>query len=746
MKLIITTAWLLGTVTPVCGMDIPNGSRASSQIHPLVSPVKPSGHQQNMLQWCNEMKKLWDKNHPVIRRMMTNSDGTFKHPSNFSEARILNTEIQKLVTLQDHIPDRSNLRSRASHIQSEFDAGDHQLHDFSEDDAALIEQMQANLNRMREHIRRNQADSKLPPLHSYLMLYAPSAGSSVEVNKTFLRIIHSARSALDNLDDALAEIDTSSLKITHSKILSGLRTVRLPSAIGSCDLISSEYSESQDPEDFQSFQTYLQSHARNDFGLAYRVSQKGTPGLTILEKLIGGFEFDSDNPMYPQEPSLFNVLVQIEISDEVFNRLIKIHETLTRFYLAITAIPQQRIEEASLERVTNNDSARLSRADKVNAAIALARTDMLSYSQISHNLAVWQENLVYNSIASLKSADDFRAAAQLYTDKLETLDVRKAELSKLKEAFLSRDGRLFNLIKLINQLSSKKVSFNNDESTLFGSKLTKILDGSVEVSTPEELGTTFSKFFKQSENLENLVNNLVSLVQIKQEIMANKFTSELIVRINYARQQHQKFVGVLDTIAARYPEMKFNLPVDDMGKQKTVFYLGQIAALYKTQTYLTLPSLDRSNHYSHALKMLQDASIWESNSDQWVDLFKRAHESYLAARSALTQIGLPTGTGTATPLPIFDFSSPLGSSSAETDGRQRGAPFMPPPAFGQETWSKFIRLVTDFANMDTSKKDLIRQILVQFLADAQSFADCDAPQIPQIRDEFIKNNIEIPRS
>ncbi|MBW8310222.1 MAG: hypothetical protein K0M45_11435 [Candidatus Paracaedibacteraceae bacterium] len=632
-------------------------------------------------------------------------------------------------------------------VETALSYGVHQLHKLNETHEQMVEDLQSHVDKLRDHVARGKADAAIKALSSYLIMYAPSAVSTIEINNTFLSNITTFQQTLERLENILSTIanvyESSSgrANIKHKILLNGL--------IESNRLILNNLPTNLNENvpashDYEGIMACLLAYSNGETGIAFqKKGQNGTAGLTALESLIGGFAYGTSHEMYTQHPNLFNFLMQCEVDSTTFVELIEIRENLCCFYVMVTPICQPILSDSRIiQNFTGNKVGLEERANQLLEQLTISQTNSLTYQVLRGNIELWRTNKIFETIGQFEAPHDFHSYAQLYQQVQSELERNLRTLSQLSESFVNRNSKLS---KLVSELSGVPFTFDHSAAYKFKDALANTLQTEPKELSIQELERTFRPYFKNSTAFNNFLGTADRMGQSKIYLSTEKTTADLILRISDAQTKHQLFLTILSTIEERYNIMPLNNFSKDKAKQKTIYYLNKMVNKYQVDTYIEMATNKRKDYYHHALIALADSDIWAIDKQEWVNFFKEAYNAYVAARNAIVALNLPQADGEGRLLPGFDFSvSEQGKKTNSSFVPLIAPPPPPPPSLKPvESWPNFIQSLKRYSLEYPHQKDLILDVLRDELKDAQLYVDYTALDIPGLKSKLRDQNINL---
>ncbi len=622
----------------------------------------------------------------------------------------------------------------------------HQLHQLNATHEQMIEDAQAQLDMLREHMVRGKADAAIGTLSSYLTMYAPSHLSTTDINHKFLSNIATFQQTLESLEIILNDISNvyepsaGRSNIKHKILLNGLlENVRLMLN----NLLGNYPDNLPDADDYEGVMNCLLAYSKGEAGIAFqKKGQNGAAGLTALESLIGGFAYGTTHEMYTQHPNLFNFLMQCEIEPTTFMELIKLRENLCRFNVMVTPVMQPVLSDARIiQNFTAGKAEFEERANQLLGQLTASTENGLTYQSLTENIELWRTNKIFEIIRQFNTPQDFYNYANSYNQIRNELETSLRIVSQHNENFLSRNSKLS---KLVGDLSGTPFTFDHSVAYRFKDALANIVHAELRELSRQELYESFNSYFKNPEILNNFLNILDRISKSKIYLSKEKTTADLILRISDAQTKHQSFINILSTLAEKYNTMPFNDFSEDMGKQKTIYYLYNMVNTYQHNTYIEMSPDDRKDCYRHALDALQDHNLWATDTQEWVNFFKNAYDTYVAARDAIVALNLPQADGEGRLLPGFDFSVEEKKDNSISSLAACVPPPPPPPSVRPlESWPNFIQTLKKYSQGHPHHKDLILDILRSELKDAQLYVDYVPLDIPELKSKLRDQDINI---
>ncbi|WP_156956616.1 hypothetical protein [Candidatus Odyssella acanthamoebae] len=612
----------------------------------------------------------------------------------------------------------------------------------------MIEDLQAQIDKLRDQVSRGKSDAAIETLSSYLTMYAPSTLSTIDLNNSFLLNIINFQQTLERLEVILGEISKTSeasegrSNIKHKILLNGLIDGPLTNVLTlNQSMLNNLPSNLPEAHDYEGVMSRLLAYSDGETGIAFqKKGQNGAAGLTALESLIGGFAYGTTHQMYTQHPNLFNFLMQCEVNPITLARLIRIRESLCHFYTMITPARQPVLSAPSIiQNFTASKVELEERANQLLEQLNASHENKLTYQDLTENIGLWRTNKIFEKIRQFNTPQDFHNYAKLYNQVRNELDGSLRVLSQLSENFLNRDSKLS---KLVGELSGVSFTFDHSVALNFKNSLASILQAEPKELSTQVLFESFGSYFKKPQALNNFLDTLVRINASKIYLNTEKTTADLIIRISDAQAKHQLFVNILSTIAERYNTMPFNDFSKDMGKQKTIYYLYDMVNTYQHRTYIEMSPDDRKDFYRHALDALQDPDLWASDKQEWVNFFKDAYNAYVAARDAIVALKLPQARGEGRLLPGFGFRMREENDNSTFSLSSSVPPPPPPPtARALESWPIFIQSIKRYSQEHPHQKALILELLAAELEEAKLYVDYMALDIPELKGKLRNQNI-----
>jgi hypothetical protein len=701
-------------------------------------------HQEELRQQEEEQKRLRAKVQTQKKRLL---DKKIEIKEGKKEIKQLPSCIQQHEEqLRTYTPSQDALEGMTKQV---LGCNVHQFYNLSDQHEQMIENLQSQLDKLLAHVARGKADGLEETLSSYLMLYTPTALSTLDLNYTFLSSVTPFQEALERLRIILGEIskayETSEGRsnIKHKTLLNGLiENVLIVSQL----IHNNSPAKLPAVHDYEGVMSYLSSYSEGETGIAFqKKGQNGSAGLTALEALIGGFAYGTNHEMYTQQPNLFNFLMQSDLNPGLFAELVNLRENLCRFYIIITPARQSVLNSFPiLQNFTAGKVELEERANQLLAQLTAPLEKSLTYKALKENIELWRTNRIFEKIRQFNTSQDFYNYAKLYNQVRQEFDSSLRALNQLSENFLSRESRL---AKLVGELSGVSFTFDRSVALKFKDSLANILQAESGESEQPLLIESFSSYFKSPQAFNNFLDTVNRMNTSKMYLNTEKTAAELIIRISDAQTKHQLFVTILHSIREQYDSMPFNDIGHDMGKVNTIQYLCDMINTYdnktESETYIKMAPRARKDRYHHTLAALQDSDLWTRDKQEWVNFFKEAYNAYVAARDAIIALNLPQADGQGRLLPGFDFN---GGGGTDEEVHSRLPPCVPPPPPNirvVEGWPTFIQSIKKYSQEYPHQKALILELLMMELKNAQLYVDYLALDIPQLKSKLKDHDINI---
>lgn len=741
MKHLLLSALLLSTsisAEPEENLRSNSGKRGYDDIYQptQLKSVRGQGCHAELARWKESIAQAIQEGDCDVCAIMLDSGGRPHSVTSYVQADVYSSQIKERRSIRAHAPDRSNLNKRVKFVEDELGQGLHQCSGMTTQDLDTLQAMQDKLNRIIAHAQRVRSDSQV--ILAEKLGYAQPLGTPIHnLTILFSNLFGQLKPILESIYLNLNQVPDFDLSIGPKTALNGLRNNLLPETIG----ILENYLElfpRTDSMTYQQVSEILTSISIRDHDLvSHRKGGSGTAGLTRLESIIGGYDYGSSDTFYPQQPSLFNVILSGNLNDTTRQSLIELRQNLIWASNLITKKSSTILsDETILITVCENNSSKLELARVLLNQHSLAHSSGMTHQTVSDNLNCWQSHKVFESLNGLRSPSDYQSIQFRFQQLQDQFDQTRSHFLQLKDRFLDRATSLSPLVKILKTLDFSP-SLDLKQAANFSDALDGFLSSAPGRITLEILQTNFGQFFHESgrtAELQRLVDYKNSQLALDQESLIIPIVSSIVS----AHQAHTDFMAILAEIRSAFSILQFK-PTSEIGIKKTKFFLTEI--LQPRNHYVTLDPKTRADVYAHGLAALQDPGIWEENcSDDAINLFCRALNAYEAATRAIKLITLPSlGEETTHVVPGFRFGDHQEPAPNQTN---TGFPPPPPPPPGGGSHSRaytWARLTSDVAHhlaTHPETKDFIVGTLQGIIQTNLTYADATLPTASQLKTQL----------
>ncbi len=730
MNYILLSALLASTAVGMDSASMASPSRKRSHDQMMEFPVLESakGHlrHQALTKWKNAIARSDD---PDVRAVMFDETGRMQSVATYDEAEYFNREIQQRRAVRQHAPDRSNIHKRAKFVEDELVLGIHQCYGIAEDELDSLTTVQTRLDNIIAHSKSITQDTKTSVLTGYIQYKRPQQHPDDEINTSVAQILSGFISTLRETQSLLNAIPDDTLAIAPKTALAGTRETAVPALLERINVYFQEHGHPSEAT-YPTIKSLLLALKIYDVDIAHhRSGQSGVKGLTRLESLIGGYEFGSEATFYPQNPSLYNVILSCNLDPQLKEKLIHCRARLLEISRLITESPSAQLTNPGVIALLCNHNRKIHLDAQLLADQHQQQT--LSYSAVMSNINLWSQQKSFLELHALKTKDDFgtyNTEAKARSSRFNTIH---RTLTQMAETFSGRIQSLAPVTKMLKMLGvtpsldmTRASDFTETIEDFFESKPGQITVGMLE----HDIGQYF-----QAERRSTFLSDLVWYKNEQRSIQDSAQINALIASIIEAQNAHVAFMLSLQAIRDNFSNLKFK-PTSDLGVQKSQLFLFDM--LQPTNHYMTRPPRERADLYRHTLNALLDSTIWSDNSrDLALDLITTARDAYTQALSSIISITLPTyDDGESFIIPGFG-TDDLDYVSEPTTG---SAPPPPPPSF--YTWQRLQTSLSHHIATQPEAKQTMIDILTEVINNALRYADATVPTASELKQKLGLNS------
>lgn len=731
MKQLLLSALLLSTSI---GMDTDDhGTPSKKRSHdtmqgiPELKSVRGQAIHPELDRWKQEIQNAINLGIPDVCHIMRDQNGHMHPVQNYQEAQMYHRQIQERRAIREQAPDRSNLNKRMKFIEEELGLGIHQCFGISAEELERLTNIQNRLNQFLAHSRSITADAAIPVLSTYIGYKRPTQQPNDQINIQVVSIISRFIPTLEGIQELLHSIPDDSLAIAPKTALKGTKEGSVPELLERATLFLSE----QTPEaTYLNIQTLLSTIKSADYDIAHHRSGKtGVKGLTRLEALIGGYEFGSTDTFYPQTPSLYNIILGCNLEDTIKEQLIAYRGQLLSISRLITQSESPRLtNEHTISLLCQNNSQLRLVAQRLAEQHTTTETVSLTHRDVDSNLSRWVKQRAFMRLNILQTRADFSKSHQEAQAKTQRLDDIKRRLIRMSSDFMDRAKSLAPIIKILKSLD-KAPALDLTTANQFAEAIENFLATKPGRISVDVLEANFGQYF-QTETRGSLLEDLAWFKNEQVSVQDSAQTDALIASIVEAQQAHRVFLTALENIRTNLTSLRFNSS-SDTGIVKTQFFLTEM--LRPENNYMTLPSYERADLYTHALNALLDPIIWsDENRDLAQALFTTARDAYITSCKKIASIALPEyDEGESFELPGFEISL-----TEETTAQANSGFAPPPPPPSAYSWNHLQSALNQYLKLNPESKQYTIALLTDLVNTNLKYADATIPNALELKQKL----------